>query len=350
MTAKTPRTALAAAGAALILSPLPTGTAVAAEKAPAISVMAFNVEQLPSITEIARTWGSDRRTERATVAAEVIRRENPDVVVLDEAFNKYAQAMRTDLRKAYPHQSSLVGEHCGGKGNWTSYAGNCSNSPIVVNGGVTVLSKYPILESHQLVYSDSDRKTSDYKSNKGAALVRLSVDGAPVWVAGTHLQADEESGSPIENTRKVRLRQLRELRSWATEKSGGRPVIVAGDLNVEYHATDPRDGRAPTGAVSADVAEADGALGGKLSPQHITQHTYDMVGNARAKLRDDAKGSYAKYRNRLDYIGYINGTGPAPTFTDGRVVSYAGLHKGGDPLAEIPSDHQPLVSRVTVAR
>ncbi|MFE0046175.1 sphingomyelin phosphodiesterase [Streptomyces albireticuli] len=350
MTTKTPHIALAAAGAALILSPLPAGTAVAAEKAPVISVMAFNVEQLPSITAVARTWGSDRRTERATAAAEVVRRENPDVVVLDEAFNKYAQAMREDLRKTYPHQSALVGEHCGGKGNWTSYTGNCSNSPFVVNGGVTILSKYPVLESHQLVYRSADSKTSDYKSNKGAALVRLSVDGAPVWVAGTHLQADEESSSPIANTRKVRLEQLRELRAWASEKSGGRPVIVAGDLNVEYYAPDARDGRAPTGAVSGDVAEADKALGGKLAPQNTTQYTYDMVGNARAKLRDDAKGSYAKYRNRLDYIGYINGNGPAPTFTDGRVVSYDGLHKGGDPLAEIPSDHQPLVARVTTAR
>ncbi|MEW2580532.1 hypothetical protein [Streptomyces syringium] len=106
-------------------------------------------------------------------------------------------------------------------------------------------------------------------------------------------------------------------------------MIVAGDFNVEYYATEPYDGHAPTDAVSSEVTEANEALGGKFTPQHLTQYTYDMVGNARAKLRDDAKGGYAKYRNRLDYIGYINGSRPAPTFTGGRVVSYDGLQKEG---------------------
>ncbi|MFC5723962.1 endonuclease/exonuclease/phosphatase family protein [Streptomyces gamaensis] len=344
----TPRALLAVATTALAFASLPSGTAAAQEAAPSVRVMAFNVEQLPSVTRAAGTWGSDRGTERAAAAASVVRAENPDVVVLGEAFNKYAQAMREELRKVYPHQSALVGEHCGGSAHWNSYAGNCSRSPVVVNGGVTVLSKYPIAESHQLVYSDSHRGTNDYRSNKGAALVRLTVEGRPVWIAGTHLQADE-TGAPVPETHAVRLKQLAELRSWALGKSGARPVIVAGDLNVEYHATDPRDGRAPTGRVSDDVTRADTALGGRISPQDVREYTYDMVGNPRAKLRDDAKGGYAKYRNRLDYIGFINGDGPAPAQRDAKVIGYEGLPAGGDPLARIPSDHQPLVARIDLA-
>ncbi|MFJ8313775.1 MULTISPECIES: sphingomyelin phosphodiesterase [unclassified Streptomyces] len=347
-----PRTALAVTGAALLLSQLPTGTAAAATSTPSLSVMAFNVEQLPSITEIAGTPGSDRKAIRSKIASGLIQRENADVVVLDEAFNVYAEGMRRELRQRYPYQSSLVGEYCSGQTRWTSYAGNCSNSPFVVNGGVTILSKYPIAESHQLVYNNSDSNTSDYKSNKGAALVRLNVGGAPVWVAGTHLQADEPSSSPIASTRQVRLKQLQELRSWASEKAGARPVIVAGDFNVEYYKTDPGNGHAPIDLDSSELSKADRALGGKLAPQQISAYTYDMVDNARAKLRDDEKKSYAKYRNRLDYIGYINGTAAAPSFTQGRVVSYDDLPMGadGDPLSRIPSDHQPLVSRVTLAQ
>ncbi|MFF3071160.1 sphingomyelin phosphodiesterase [Kitasatospora sp. NPDC057936] len=347
-----PRAALVVTGTAALLSPAAVGTAAAAESAaPSLSVMAFNVEQLPSITELAGTPGSDRRAERREAAAVVIKRENADVVVLDEAFNKYAQAMRAmELKEVYPYQTSLVGEYCSGSGRWTSYEGNCSNSPFVVNGGVTLLSKYPILESHQLVYRNSDSKTSDYKSNKGAALARLSVNGQSVWVAGTHLQADEEGSSPVGNTRKVRLEQLKELRAWASDKAGGAPVVVAGDFNVEYYTTDPKNGHAPGTGVSGEVAKANEALGGVLATPGTTGYTYDMVDNPRAGLRDDKDNGYAKYRNRLDYIGYIKGTGTQPSFSDERIVGYDGLRKGGDPLAEIPSDHQPIVSRVTVGR
>ncbi|MGA5134077.1 sphingomyelin phosphodiesterase [Streptomyces olivoreticuli] len=342
-----PRTALAVTGAALLLSQLLAGTAVAANSATSLSVMAFNVEQLPSITDIAGTPGSDRKAERREAAAAVIKRENADVVVLDEAFNKYAQAMRNaELKEIYPYQTKLVGEYCSGSDKWTSFTGNCSNSPFVVNGGVTLLSKYPISESHQLVYNNSDSKTADYKSNKGAALARLSVSGKSVWVAGTHLQADEAGSSPVENTRKVRLEQLKELRSWASQKAKGEPVVVAGDFNVEYYTTDPKNGHAP-GSVSGEVAKANEALGGVLATPNTSGYTYDMVNNPRAKLRDE-NNRYAKYRNRLDYIGYIKGTGTQPSISDEKIVSYDGLRKGGDPLSEIPSDHQPIVSRVTV--
>jgi len=99
---------------------------------------------------------------------------------------------------------------------------------------VVVLSRLGLYEQHELVFAAYHRGTLDSWANKGCVLIR--TDG-PLWVAATHLQADQP-GTPPAQTQAVRLAQLGEIRRLVAAKvPAGAPVLLVGDLNVA-HGTD----------------------------------------------------------------------------------------------------------------
>lgn len=307
---------LAAAVTALSLLAAPARAGEAA-----VSVLSFNLWQLPWI---ANPDTADKQA-RAQAAESVIRAQDTDVVVLEEAFSDQAEDLRDRLADAYPFQTPLVGQYCSTSPGWTSIAGNCSNSPFVVNGGVTVLSKYPITEKHQLVYRNSYSGTADYLSNKGAALVRIFAHGKALWLAGTHLQADE-GPETLPKAHDIRMAQLRELRDLAAAHvPDGDAVAVAGDLNIEYWAG--QDRRDAAGRTQPEQGEA--ALGGTLETAGAGEYTFDAATNPNA-----AKSVPAGYRDSLDYVGSLRRAEVGPV----RLVHYDG--------GTIPSDHYPVRAEI----
>ncbi|MCD9166224.1 endonuclease/exonuclease/phosphatase family protein [Streptomyces albireticuli] len=315
------------------------------------SVMAFNIEQLPKSVPW-WTPGTEYRQDRVNNAETVILNNDADVVVLDEAFTSEAEALtNTDkIKNKYPYQTKLVGVQCSGD-EWDSYSGDCSRSLVVISGGVKILSKFKITEKHQLTFDDSSKNSWDYWANKGAGLVKLDVNGTSAWLAGTHLQADEKTP---EEDRKIRVKQITQLRTWATQKSGGAPIVVAGDFNVPYYEIDHNDQSAPKSEVSEEFKEAEKELGCALFPQASyptfeKKYTYDMVKNPRAKLRLDKENTLAKYKNVLDYVGCIKGDAAAPAFPDlegGKILDDYSVPSGEKGELKIPSDHYPLISWV----
>ncbi|WIY00016.1 sphingomyelin phosphodiesterase [Amycolatopsis mongoliensis] len=299
-----------------------TTTAAPAQAADAsVSVLSFNLWQLPWI---ANPNTSDKEA-RAHAAEGVIRAQDTDVVVLEEAFSAQAEDLRDRLADAYPFRTPLVGQYCSTSPGWTSVSGNCSTSPIVVNGGVTVLSKYPITEKHQLVYRSSYSGTADYLSNKGAALVRIFAHGKGLWLAGTHLQADEgpETLPKAHATRMAQLGELRDLA--AAHVPAGDAVAVAGDLNIEYWA-----GRGRRDAAGRTQAEQGAAvLGGTLATTGAGEYTFDAATNP-----DAAKSVPVSYRDSLDYVGSVRRAEVGPV----RLVHYDG--------GTIPSDHYPVRAEI----
>ena len=307
--------------AAVVCAFLALVTAPAQAAAASVSVLSFNLWQLPWI---ANPNTSDKAA-RAQAAESVIRAKAADVVVLEEAFSAQAEDLRDRLVDAYPFQTPLVGQSCSTSPGWTSVSGNCSNSPIVVNGGVTVLSKYPITEKHQLVYRDSYFGTADYLSNKGAALVRIFAHGKALWLAGTHLQADE-GPETLPKAHEIRLAQLGELRDLAAARvPAGDPVAVAGDLNIEYWAG--QDRRDAAGRTPAEQGAA--ARGGTLRTTGAGEYTFDAATNPAA-----AKSVPATYRDSLDYVGSLRRAEVGPV----QLVHYDG--------GTIPSDHYPVRAEI----
>jgi len=190
-----------------------------------LSVMNYNTRQLPKFLLI-NDWDQDNRLKRLPDA---LRRPEyqADILILDELMTQDAFEKVNGLKDVYPYITTVVGKDCSG-GDLDSLIGPCSK--ILPRSGVMALSKFPILQTHGLIYRNAASGTWDAKANKGAIYIKVSVNGLPVHVVGTHVQADEGKvdGGP------TRILQMQELRNWISAFSipNDEPIILAGDINT----------------------------------------------------------------------------------------------------------------------
>lgn len=290
-----------------------------------LTVMTFNVLQLPlfSLTPAGR--------RRARLALKLVAEAAPDVVVLNEAFSlSFGRIITAGLKRAGYFST---GQSCslGNQGAWQNGSAKAPLRQQVIGSGVHILSKFPILEQHQNSYLVDHPKTQDALAAKGAALAKLQLPTETLWIAGTHLQADEPP-VPVTETQAVRLEQLAELRDFVSDKvPATEAVLLAGDLNIEYFA-DPLN-RTP----GVEHLAADDAVGGRIEPENqITDFSFDGTVNPVAAKTD------ASYRNFLDYVGYLNESGKRqiPRISTETVPFTSGQEA---------SDHNPVLARVSFA-
>ncbi|MFF1821260.1 sphingomyelin phosphodiesterase [Kribbella sp. NPDC058245] len=268
-----------------------------------LTLITYNILQLP-------LFGSARR---AALAAQVLETADADIVVLNEAFNRPARRL---VLHGLGKRGYAVTPEVGRKNRaWTSASGRDRRWSTLAGGGIYIASRLPVLEQHQHRYRAYKPLTSDALSNKGAALVALQTPVGRLWVAATHLQADERGSHHA-----VRMQQLDELRRFVASTAGaGEPVLVVGDLNVEYYP----DGR--------DLAEAERTLGGTILTGPIHEPTFD------GSLNRVLPHRYRTYRNVLDYVGSI---GPSLEITTRTLT---------DETARDASDHFPVQATVTIS-
>ncbi|MFE9421376.1 sphingomyelin phosphodiesterase [Kitasatospora sp. NPDC006697] len=324
----------AAATATALLSGAHNASAATAPST--LSVFAWNVDLGTSVVD----WSqNEQASTRTPVIESIVRRHNADVVILDELFNNSSIGdINSKLADLYPYRTPVVGGTCSG-GGWNGTSGNCSSSPFVINGGTMILSKYPIAAQYQHVFSNSTYGTWDYHADKGAALVQVNKGGVKSWVVGTHLQADE-SDTSTDTTQSTRLAQLGEIRSWVNGIVGSSaPVLIGGDLNVEYY-----NGQARGDYANAQAA-AGGVLGTPATDPSSSLTTMDCTVSAWCQYMAGVETFPANYRDDLDYLGYLNAPGrPVP-------VALPQVKTDFDPQAgwtagqldtESPSDHYPV--------
>ncbi|WP_284574848.1 sphingomyelin phosphodiesterase [Streptomyces sp. 2P-4] len=270
----------AAAACALTAVGAPPAGAAEAAAGPRLSVLTYNVFLMSK--NLYPNWGQDHR------AAEIPRTsfyQGHDVVVLQEAFdNSSSDALKANSAAQYPYQTPVVGRSRTG---WDA-TGGAYSSTTPEDGGVTVLSKWPIVRKEQFVYKDACG--ADWWSNKGFAYVVLDVNGTKVHVVGTHAQSTDP-GCGAGEAAQMRARQFRAIDAFLDAKNipAGEQVLVAGDMNV--------DSRTPEYAsmlANADLADTDTRTG----------HPYSF---------DTALNSIARYRypsdprEDLDYVLYRKG-------------------------------------------
>ncbi len=270
-----------------------------------VTVLTFNVFQL-------RLKGSRRR---AALALQTIRQADPDIIVLNEVFNRPARALVGRLRSAGYHATP----HLGGFGRgWTGVSGRPRGLRRIFGGGVYILSRIPIEAQRQHIYRTVAPRTTEVLSNKGAVLVALRCAGERLWLVGTHLHADEHGSRHAE-----RMGQLAELRAFvAATVPTGETLILAGDLNVEYYSADGQPG--------TDIQEASRAVGAPLAGDAIHDFTFD--GTTNPLTRKD----YPNYRNVLDYICLLR---PDRALTVRSTTLY---YDAGQEA----SDHYPVLAKV----
>lgn len=174
-----------------------------------LKILAWNIYLMP-------TWFfSHWQTERAPHIAHAIN-ANYDVLILSEAFdNKLRSRIVKELyEKGYIYQTPVLAAH---------------GSHFKINGGVIILSKWPITHIQEQLYG-SAATGSDRLANKGVLYVRILKNGHPYNIIGTHNQA-----WPTDKAMQVRKQQFAILRKFIDTLAipKNEPLIIGGDLNVD---------------------------------------------------------------------------------------------------------------------
>ncbi|KAJ3319077.1 hypothetical protein HDV06_006696 [Boothiomyces sp. JEL0866] len=155
-----------------------------------------------------------------------------DVVVIAEAWDvDIAYQIKDKLRDQYPFQTDLLASSLRKEPDWnfTQLAGN-----TILNGGVFVASRYPIVKKEQVIYDTGSG--FDKLSSKGFAAVSLNykLEGKNVHIYATHLQADN-----YDEAQRIRQVQLQTLIKHARANVPKEDLVfIAGDLNVNLYSAE----------------------------------------------------------------------------------------------------------------
>ncbi|TGA99053.1 sphingomyelin phosphodiesterase [Streptomyces sp. MZ04] len=279
-------TVLAAATLAAV-APSATAAPAAPAATPALKVLTYNTFLFSKT--LYPNWGQDHRA-KAIPAADFFKGQ--DVVVLQEAFdNSSSDALKANAAGAYPHQTPVMGRS---KDGWEA-TGGAYSATTPEDGGVTILSKWPIVRKEQYVYKDACG--SDWYSNKGFVYAQLDVNGTKVHVVGTHTQSTDP-GCGSGEAASTRSKQFKEMDAFLDAKNipADEQVVVAGDFNV-----DSRTDEYASMLADGGFAPADGRTGHPYS--------FDTQDNSIASERypDDP-------REDLDYVLHRKGNARPATW------------------------------------
>lgn len=135
-----------------------------------------------------------------------------DIIALQETFDEEATGfIFSGLGQEYPTQVHSRPIGIGAKNN----------------GGLSLLSRFPSVDSHNEPYTDCDG--ADCLAKKGFTYNLLQLDsGILVGIVNTHLNSGDESSDAT-----TRWFQLRQLSQWITQNHPPEiPLIYTGDFNI----------------------------------------------------------------------------------------------------------------------
>lgn len=120
--------------------------------------------------------------------------------------------------------------------------------PKVVDGGVTILSKFPIVSTDSIFFKRASYSTIDCIVAKGVLYAKIElpfVEPRYLHLFSTHLQAGDE---PLEEMTTIKLSQLEQAREFIYSKlqfESKELVVFCGDLNVNGRSSvvDGRDSK-----------------------------------------------------------------------------------------------------------
>lgn len=185
-----------------------------------LSVGTYNVWMMPRIVS-AFTSVSPKKNTRARLIADVL--PPCDVWVFTECFDHRARAILLDKLKAagYFYLSPTVGHKRLKRENMRK----------VLNGGVVLASKYPIVTVRIKLFKEACLG-ADKLADKGVLYCKILKDGLPVHIFSTHLQAwSDPLSRAMRRTQMVMIAEF--MRSMGIDEVND-PVLFVGDLNVNY--------------------------------------------------------------------------------------------------------------------
>jgi len=169
-----------------------------------LKILSWNIYMLPYIG-----W-MNNNTKRAEVIAMILKNENYDILVFQEAFDSSCRnRILKHLFYDYPFQYGPV---------------NSERNYFETNSGLWVLSKIPLKIVQSIEFEEE--KSFDAISRKGAVLFQGKYNENDFQLLATHLQADV-----FNYVRKSQEKQLvtQLLHPYAKK---GIPQIICGDMNT----------------------------------------------------------------------------------------------------------------------
>lgn len=156
---------------------------------------------------------------------------NIDIIAFNEVFDNDSSQIITDglTKKGFSYFTPVLGRQIIG---WDSTEGNWSDS-IPEDGGVLIMSKYPIEYKAQYIFSNGCG--ADAMSQKGFIHAKIRKDNVVFNIIATHTQADDNSCSISGLTpEEIRNQQFAEIRNYIIDKKipSNEMVVITGDLNV----------------------------------------------------------------------------------------------------------------------
>lgn len=185
-------------------------------------LLTYNVYMLPRAIS---DWSPDARAQHL-LSSDIF--NDYDAIILDELFdNQAGTTLLNGLKQAYPNQTPVLGRSQSG---WDATEGNYGSTTIE-DGGVSIISPWPITEKVQYIYSSACG--FDGTSNKGFVYVKLNKNGRDFHVIGTHVQA-EDSLCSTGQAAQIRLGQFQEIQQFIEDRNINTEdlVFIGGDLNV----------------------------------------------------------------------------------------------------------------------
>ncbi|WP_033108962.1 sphingomyelin phosphodiesterase [Leptospira interrogans] len=154
--------------------------------------------------------------------------KNQDVIVLSRVFDTNARNTLLDnLNLEYPDQTDVIGKT---KYGWDQTLGDFRQQ--INNGGVVILSKWPIQEKIQYIFKNHGCGNDTFY-NKGFAYVKIKKGSQIIHIVGTDTQSEDSTCSDLGAN--ARINQLTEIKKFIDSKriSNKEIVLIAGALNVD---------------------------------------------------------------------------------------------------------------------
>ncbi len=206
-----------------------------------IDVMLYNVEGLPFPARM------NRAPQLEQIADELAQLRSgcqaPHIIVLQEAFSETAGEIGRRAGYLYRASGPQAGDARSVKAATIaedflaerSFAVG-ERAPKLINGGLQVLSDFPLTATRSEPYSANACAGTDCLSSKGAMLVQVEIPGlpSPLEILNTHMNSRKGAGVPFARSDQAHHYQTDELAAFlASARNPQNPLIIAGDFNTK---------------------------------------------------------------------------------------------------------------------
>ncbi|CAF1096814.1 unnamed protein product [Adineta steineri] len=199
-----------------------------------IVLMSYNVMFVPSLLVLER----DQITRARLLTKARFLRSN-DILCLQEVFQKKpSQILLDSLSETYPYSTPILGTE-DDKDYWDeTWNRDIGRSSLkFLSGGLTILSKWPIIQAVQYFYRHTCSGWTFIRSGFIYTQILYGKNEYPIHIISTHLQPSDHRGCYLSSEEKIREKQMHEIMGFLDERniSKNELVFFLGDFNIDKY-------------------------------------------------------------------------------------------------------------------